>query len=226
MLYYLGYGCSCEIDKEGLPFSQNKFCKCSNHFERKIIKPELNINKINDVEIVDKVINLPIHNCITSKVILHANVIDIAGKYIALIGDSCIGKTLLTINSINQTNYCIKFVTDDLTMINKDGSVVPCCCRPLLIRGQNDAKYVRSSDIFNMNNISNDLKKIVCIVSLYTTYEKKSKIELLIKNTWNVTAQNLRILMKIPFITSPMIIDNLEKTICIMMKNLTSVGVL
>ncbi|MCI8791084.1 MAG: hypothetical protein HFH92_18710 [Lachnospiraceae bacterium] len=225
MIYYLGYGSYCEIDRGRLPLLHNNFCKCLNYFEETLMTSEINVNELSNIQIVDRVINLPIQKYIFSKVILHANVIDVDGKYIAFIGDSCIGKTLLTIKCVARTNN-VKFVTDDITFINEEGIVIPCCCRPLLVRFKNEIRYVRTTDIFNEANISHNSKKLACIVYLYNGSENRSMIELIIKSTWNVTAKNLNILMKIPFTTSPIIINDLERTIFILKNNLVGLGVI
>ncbi len=104
--------------------------------------------------------------------------------------------------------------------------MIPCCCRPLLVRFKNEIRYVRTTDIFNEANISHNSKKLACIVYLYNGSENRSMIELIIKSTWNVTAKNLNILMKIPFTTSPIIINDLERTIFILKNNLVGLGVI
>ena len=227
MIYYLGYGGYCEIRREGLPLlhMHNNFCKCSNYFEDTMIVSRIKDNELNNTQIIDRIINLPIQNCFLSNVILHANVLDINGKYIALIGDSCVGKTFLTMKFVAKINN-IKFVTDDITIINKEGMVIPCCCRPILIRSKSGIEYIRSTDIFNDADISHCCKKLDGIIYLYTGSENRSKVELLIKSTWNVTAENLMILMKIPFFTLHITVEDLQDINYTLKNKLIGLGVL
>ena len=66
MIYYLGYGSYCEIDRGRLPLLHNNFCKCLNYFEETLMTSEINVNELSNIQIVDRVINLPIQKYIFS----------------------------------------------------------------------------------------------------------------------------------------------------------------
>lgn len=221
MLYYIGYGVTCNINRLALPYCKNDSCECYKYWKHQMVVPRV-VGTSRLDQVVYSTINIPVESYKNDMIVLHANVIDVDNKYIVIIGESGVGKTTLTIHCITHRKNHFKFVADDLVFMDERCVIYPCCCRPILFRTGKKPMYISSTKLLNGNNINSQPKKASCIVSLYRGPEAIDRHHALINNVWNVTARNIAALMSVPFIQSPVFIDNIEKSIEVLYDNLSN----